>query len=184
MVDRIVAGDPAGEETLYQVLYSGARLFLMRRLGSADVEDRLHNLFVIVVETIRRGELREPERLMGFVRTVLHRQLSQEIAALVHHRETEAPVQSADGIRGRDPDPEEQAAWSEKLALMQQALRELSPRETEVLTRSYIREQPPAQIAAEMGMSTAQLYLVRSRAKARLAGLMERRTARHDISRR
>src|SRR3981081_341396 len=70
VVEQIRAGEPPGEEDLYRNLATGARLFLQRRLGTQDVEDLVHDLFVIVVETIRRGDLREPERLMGFVRTV------------------------------------------------------------------------------------------------------------------
>ena len=87
VVEQIRAGQPPGEEDLYRTLATGARLFLQRRLGTQDVEDLVHDLFVIVVETIRRGDLREPERLMGFVRTVLHRQMSLGISRMVHKRE-------------------------------------------------------------------------------------------------
>ena len=74
VVNLIQRGDPAGEETLYQTLLRGARRFLQRRLGTQDVDDRVHDVFLIVVGTIRRGELQHPERLMAFVRTVLYRQ--------------------------------------------------------------------------------------------------------------
>ena len=70
VVDQIRRGEAAGEETLYRELSGGARLFLQRRLGVADVEDQVHDVFLIVVEAIRRDALREPERLMGFVRTI------------------------------------------------------------------------------------------------------------------
>ena len=65
VVDQIRAGEPAGEEHLYRNFAAGSRIFLQRRLGSQDVQDLVHDMFVIVVETIRRGDLREPERLMG-----------------------------------------------------------------------------------------------------------------------
>ena len=145
---------------------------------SDDVDDRLHDLFVILVETIRRGEVREPERFMGFVRTVLNRQLGLAISDLVRNRETLVPSTNAAEIRGAGPDPEEQAAWNQKLGLMKKVLRDLNARETEILTRSYIRQQAPDQIAGEMGLTTAQVYLVKSRAKARLADLVQRRIAR------
>ena len=61
---------------------------------------------------------------------------------------------------------------------MKKVLRDLNARETEILTRSYIRQQMPDQIAGEMGLSTAQVYLVKSRAKARLADLVQRRMTR------
>ena len=101
MVEQIRAGDPAGDEALYRNLASGARLFLQRRLATQDVEDRVHDLFVIVVETIRRGELREPERLMGFVRTVLNRQLNLEISRIIHMRQTSIDLESAGDLTTR-----------------------------------------------------------------------------------
>src|SRR6266542_6279890 len=107
VVEQIQAGDAAGEEALYRNLVNGARLFLRRRLGTQDVEDRVHDLFIIVVETIRRGELREPERLMGFVRTVRHRLLDRQIAHIIASRETSSDVAEAENIRGNYPSPED-----------------------------------------------------------------------------
>jgi hypothetical protein len=46
---------------------------LCRQLGPQDLDDKVHDTFLIVVQAIRKGELREPERLMGFVHTVVRR---------------------------------------------------------------------------------------------------------------
>jgi RNA polymerase sigma-70 factor, ECF subfamily len=175
IVSRIRQGDPGGEEILYQTLAGGARFFLQRRLGTQDVEDRVHDLFLTVVGTIRRGELQHPERLMGFVRTLLYRQLSQEIDRSARRRETGADFDTAAEIPAPGTTPEERAIASEKSALMAKMLRELSDRDFEVLSRFYIREQPPQQICLEMGMTQVQFQLLKSRAKARLAELMRRK---------
>jgi RNA polymerase sigma-70 factor (ECF subfamily) len=182
-VELIRAGDPAGDEALYQNLASGARLFLQRHLGTQDVEDRVHDLFVIIVEAIRRGELREPERLMGFVRTVLNRQLNHEISRIVHNRRTSINLESAAGLTAGDPTPEQQAATQEKVKLMLEVLRKMSHREFEVLTRFYLHEQPPELIRTEMGLTQTQYQLLKSRAKARLTDLMRRRLSRNPFSR-
>jgi RNA polymerase sigma-70 factor, ECF subfamily len=175
VVEQIRAGNPAGEETLYRNLVSGARLFLQRRLGTADVEDRVHDLFLIVVETIRRGDLREPERLMGFVRTVLNRQLSAEISRIVRTRENSISLESAANLTAADPSPEFQADFQQKVDLMKRVLKKMSKREFEVLTRFYLREQPPEQIRLEMGLTATQFHLLKSRAKARLTKLIQRK---------
>src|ERR1051326_3281755 len=88
VVDQIRSGEAAGAETLYQHLATGARFFLRRRLGTDDVDDRVHDIFLIVVQAIQRGALREPERLVGFVRTILYRELNLEISRLVRARQT------------------------------------------------------------------------------------------------
>jgi len=174
VVDQIRSGDPAGEEFLYRKLARGARLFLQRRLGTADVEDRFHNVFLIVVSAIRNGELREPERLMGFVRTVLYRQLNQEIAGLIRTRETSATLDSVANLSGAEPNPEQQIWDHQKVDLMKRAIRKMSTRDFEVLTRFYIREQPADQICAELGLTHVQFQLLKSRAKGRLIELIRR----------
>ena len=183
VVEQIRAGEPKGTELLYRHLASGARWFLQRRLGTQDVEDRVHDLFLVIVETIRRGDLREPERLMGFVRTVLNRQLSSEISRIIRTRESSVSIEAATNLTAADPSPEQHAETQQKVALMKRVLRKMSKREFEVLTRFYLREQPPARIRSEMGLTETQFHLLKSRAKARLTRLIQRKMARNPFSR-
>ena len=184
MVEQISGGDPAGQEVLYRNLAAGARQFLRRRLGTDDVEDRVHDLFLIVVETIRRGELREPERLMGFVRTVLYRQLSQEFSSITRARHNSVALESAGGdLRSSAPTPEQQAIAVEKVEFMKQMLKTLSDREFQVLSRFYLHEQPSEQICREMRLTQTQFDLLKSRAKARLTLSARRRLTRDRLNR-
>src|SRR4051812_12160557 len=79
LVDRVRTGDPAGMEELYRVFSDGIRHYLRRQLGSQDLTDKLHDLWLIIIEAIQNGELREPERLMGYVHTVARRQIAGHI---------------------------------------------------------------------------------------------------------
>lgn len=184
VVEQIRAGDPAGEVELYQNFATGARLFLQRRLGTQDVDDLVHDLFVIVVETIRRGDLREPERLMGFVRTVLSRQLSLGISRVIHKRETSIELESAGHLTTADPTPEQRAAADQQVDIVKKVLRKMSTRDREVLTRFYLREESPERIQLEMGLTQTQFNLLKSRAKARLTEFVQRKLARNSSSRR
>src|ERR1700681_2559511 len=69
LVESIQKGEGSGMEELYRVFSRGVRFYLCRQLGPQDLDDKVHDTFLIVVQAITRGELREPERLMGFVRT-------------------------------------------------------------------------------------------------------------------
>ena len=73
---KIKLDDQSGMEELYRIFSRGVRFYLCRQLGPQDLEDKVHDTFLIVVQAVRRGELREPERLMGFVRTVVRRQVA------------------------------------------------------------------------------------------------------------
>ncbi len=183
VVDQIQQGDPAGEEALYENLLTGARLFLQRRLGKRDVDDQVHDVFVIVIETIRRGELRHPERLMAFVRTILYRQLNLEISTIIRGRETTSGIDTASQLTGSADNPEEQFLAREKLMLMRQLLRTMDKRDFEVLSRFYLRDQDPASICVDMGLTLTQFQLLKSRAKAHLADLIRRKLSRKRFNR-
>src|SRR5947209_4988477 len=79
LVERVRRGDAQGMEELYAHFAKGVRYFLWRQMGSQDLDDKVHDVFVIITQAIQRGDLREPERLMGYVRTVLRRQVASYI---------------------------------------------------------------------------------------------------------
>src|SRR6266699_2901973 len=117
VVNLIQRGDPAGEATLYQTLHRGARRFLQRRLGTQDVDDRVHDIFLIVAGTIRRGELQHPERLMGFVRTVLYRQLNLAVGEVIRHRDHSGDLAETVHLTAAEFTPEQQAIARQKVML-------------------------------------------------------------------
>ena len=171
LVDRIRAGDPSGMQELYQIFGRGVRLYLCRQLGMQEVEDKIHDTFVVVVQAIRNGELREPERLMGFVRTVARRMVAGHIDHLVHRRRDNVAVESGVVIPDRRITPEEESIQREKVGVMLQVLGEMSSRDRDVLTRFYLYEQPQEQICREMKLTPTQFRLLKSRAQTRFAEL-------------
>ena len=171
LVDRIRAGDPSAMQELYQIFGRGVRLYLCRQLGMQEVEDKLHDTFLVVVQAIRNGELREPERLMGFVRTVARRMVAGHIDHLVHRRRDNVALESGVVIPDRRITPEEETIQREKVDVMLQVLREMSGRDRDVLTRFYHYEQPHEQICREMKLTATQFRLLKSRAKSRFAEL-------------
>ena len=116
---------------------------------------------------------------MGFVRTVLNRQLSSEISRIIRTREHSVALEAADNLMSADPSPEHQAATQQKVALMKRLLKRMSRREFEVLSRFYLREQPPERIQLEMGLTETQFHLLKSRAKARLTRLIQGKVSRN-----
>src|ERR1700675_3826961 len=76
LVRRVREGDASGMADLYECISTGLRPFLGRQLPSQDLRDKVHNIFLDVVVAIRGGQLREPQRLMGFARTIARRKVS------------------------------------------------------------------------------------------------------------
>lgn len=174
LVERIQQGDPGGMEDLYRLFARGIRFYFYRQLGPQELEDKIHDTFLIVVQAIKRGDLREPERLMGFVRTVVRRQVAAHIDHVVHSRRDEAPLEPGTILPDRSSTPEERAMGQEKVDIMLKVLRGLSARDREILTRFYLQEQTQEQICRDMNLTETQFRLLKSRAKARF-GEMGRR---------
>lgn len=167
LVSRIGAGEGSGMEDLYRLFSRGIRFYLCRRLGPQELDDKVHDTFLIVVQAIQRGDLREPERLMGFVRTVVRRQVAAYIDQAVHNRREQADIEFGAKVADARRNPEETAIAREKAELMEKVLSSVSRRDREILTRFYLREQSQEQICQEMSLSETQFRLLKSRAKAR-----------------
>jgi len=183
LVARIRAGDAGGMEELYAVFSRGVRFYLCRQLGVQELEDKVHDTFLIVVQAVRRGELREPERLMGFVRTVVRRQVAGHIDEAVHTRRQQVGIESGTTVVDLNRDPEETAIHQQHEEIARRVLHSISKRDREILTRFYLLEQPQEQICAQMNLTETQFRLLKSRAKARFGELGKRRLARRDVLR-
>jgi RNA polymerase sigma-70 factor (ECF subfamily) len=167
LVEQVRLGDDAGMEQLYKLFSKGIRYYLCRQLGPQELEDKVHDTFLIVVNAIKRGDLREPDRLMGFVRTVVRRQVAAYIETAVHTRREQTDLETGIAVADRTQNPEQEAITREKAALMKSALASLSDRDREILVRFYLKEQPQDQICREMSLTETQFRLLKSRAKAK-----------------
>lgn len=175
LVERVRTGDPNGLGDLYALLERGVRLMLARQMGRSDVDDKVHDTFLILVQAIRRGELREPERLLGFIRTIVRRQVAGFIDQSMRSRRGESGPEIAEAIITDALGPEDAAIGRQTSKIIEGVLRSISGRDREILTRFYLLEQSQDEICREMDLSDTQFRLLKSRAKARFGELGRRR---------
>jgi len=138
----------------------------------------VHDAFLTIAQSIRRGDVREPERLMGYVRTVIRRQVAGYIGTAMEARRTLVDPDHGAILRDRRPDPERAAIEEQNNSLAMRVLNTLPRRDREVLIRFYLQEQSPRQICREMHLTATQFRLTKSRAKARFTELGQARFAR------
>src|SRR5256714_4220282 len=181
LVNKIKAGEDAGMEQLYKLFSRGIRYYLCRQLGPQELEDKVHDTFLIVVNAIRRGDLREPERLMGFVRTVVRRQVAAYIEQAVHNRKEQTDLESGVTVADRKDNPEQEAMIQQKAELMKSVLSCLSERDRDILVRFYLLEQTQEQICREMSLTETQFRLLKSRAKAKFGEIGRKKLASNGI---
>lgn len=167
IVASIQAKDNSGVEELYRACCGGTRYYLCRHLGSADLDDRVQDVFLAVWQAIRRHGLRTPESLDSFVRTVARRGISKQIKSRVAARNEQ--VQLSRDIPTRDLTPEQRVIAREHEAIAVAALLDCPAKDKEILTRFYLMEQTATDIGRIMNLSPTQFRLLKSRAKARFS---------------
>ena len=71
LVARILAGEKAAESELVQRYSRGVSIILHRATGDQSLsEDLSQETFQLTLEKIRGGDIREPEKLSGFICSV------------------------------------------------------------------------------------------------------------------
>lgn len=183
LVSRIRNDDSAAMAELYAIFARGIRYFLLRNLGAEELDDKVHDCFVIVAQAIKNGDLREPERLMGYVRTVVKRQIAASIDIAVQQRRNRVDFEeSMFCVSDWRENPERSVIARQRAEIARRVLNGVSRRDRDILNRFYVLEQSQEQICADMGLSYNQFRLLKSRAKARFGQLGKRLAAGAGIN--
>ena len=175
IVSRIRANDSAAMEDLYAIFARGIRYFILRNLGPDELDDRVHDCFILVAEAIQNGELRDPARLMGYVRTIVKRYIATAIETNVQLRRAQVGYEdNLFSLSDWKENPEKAVMTRQRVEIAQKVMQGISTRDREILHRFYVDEQSPEQICDEMGLSFNQFRLLKSRAKKRFGTLGQR----------
>lgn len=174
LVVRIARGDTAAETRLVELHQRGLRYMLLRLSGDPSrADDLFQETFRIVLEKLRRGELREPGKLAGFVRGIARN------LWLAGNRKRRRRGEG-EGIETTNPLPDPSPSSEQRLVQQQdrQRVRDLlgelkSARDREVLFRFYIAEEPRSAICTDLGLEERQLAVVLFRARQRFRQLVE-----------
>jgi RNA polymerase sigma-70 factor (ECF subfamily) len=112
---------------------------------------------------------------MGYVRTVVKRQIAATIDAAVTRRRTHVDYEDTlFTLTDWKEDPERSLLTRQRTEIARRVMKGVSRRDREILDRFYVQEQPQEQICLEMGLSYNQFRLLKSRAKARFGELGKR----------
>jgi RNA polymerase sigma factor (sigma-70 family) len=175
LVERVQAGEPSAMEALYEVFATGIKLHLWRQLGGQDLNDAVHDLFIVVTEAIRNGDVRDPARLMGYVWTIVRRHVAGEIEQRVTERRSRVSAEYSPPLCDHRATPERRIMDRQMFDITLKVLKALNEREQEVILRFYLKDESPEEICAAMGLTATQYRLIKSRAKLRLGELCRRR---------
>jgi len=178
LVARIRAGDHTAEEELVARYSRGILLILRRAAGFQPAADDLYqDVFLRAVEKIRAGEVRDPERLSGFI-TSLARNMA--IDYFRRNPPLDSLTDSAPSLsfRDRGTGPLDRVLRIEDARCVRQVMAELpSARDRQLLFSFYLDGEDKERICANLRLTSLQFNRVLHRARERFRELYQR-TAR------
>ena len=170
-VQRLRDGDSSTEEHFVGYFRQLLRIKLRARYLSADVvEDLQQETFARVFRKLRSEEgIRQPESIGAFVNSVCNFVLQEHYRSLGKEKPGEE----------EDLDPPDKVLNIEKLAIAEQvnqrvreAVKSLSPRERELISKIFFREEEKDEVCAELGVSRDYLRVLLHRAIEHLRELL------------
>ncbi len=179
LVRRIQAGDSSAETELVARFSHGLLLMLRQLARNPSLADDLHQeAFALVLQKIRRGEVRDPERLAAFIRSTARN-------LFIADRRKEArysPIDEDEESRGsgrvfvdRGPAPSDRVLAEQEAHQVRQLLGELRfDRDRQVLIRFYLSDQPKEEICEALAIEPERFNQILFRARERLRELWER----------
>ncbi len=182
LVRRIRAGDREAEREMVERYSRGVTFLLLELTGRRDRADDLHQeTFRLVLEKVRAGELREPNKLPAFIR-----QLARNLFIAEYRHQVKRRMVNDDEVLAASPDPAPgpltRLLHKENAAIVRRLLAELEPRrDREILFRFFIAEHRKAEICADFGLSSLHFNRVLHRARQRLKDLVVRYHKRQSL---
>jgi RNA polymerase sigma-70 factor (ECF subfamily) len=181
LVERIQAGDAAAESELVARFSRGLLLMLRRLAQNPALADDLHQeTLSLVLAKIRRAEVREPDKLAGFIRSTARNLFiaDRRKEARYHALDDADPEEGAPAsavLLDHAPNPVDRLLAGEEARQVQRLLAELRfDRDRQILLRFYLSEDTREEICTDLEIEPERFNQVLFRARERLRELWER----------
>jgi RNA polymerase sigma-70 factor (ECF subfamily) len=163
LVTRIGAGDEAAEARIAELFSAAIKTMArIRSRGSADPNDVCQDVLIAVITGLRRGQLRDAERLAAFVAGVARNVISNELRSRLAR--PAQPLEDEHAVA----DFRDEIARRDRARMLRSALDEVSDADREVLVLSLVHGLKSGEIAARLGLDDQVVRARKSRAIRRL----------------
>ena len=175
LVRRIITGDPAAEDKLVRRYSEGVFLIIDQIVRNRSAtEDVSQETFAIVLAKLRQGNLRQPERLSGFVCTVARNTAFNHLRQAKRFRNSDE-IFNVEHIPDPAPSQLDEILKQDQAERVRQMINELkNERDRQLLFRYYIAEENKDRICQDLGLTRIQLNNIIYRALARFRELLIR----------
>jgi RNA polymerase sigma-70 factor, ECF subfamily len=164
LVERIAAGEPAAEAELAERFDRRVRIMMAVRTRDRDAaQDLAQETLIAVLGALRKGQLREAERLSAFVHGTARNVLNNYFR---RRQQQPAAVELSPDVASFVPPDELED--SERARALREGLKQLEPADRAVLMMTLVDDLKPGEIARRLGLSSEVVRTRKSRALKRL----------------
>lgn len=180
LVRRIGSGERQAEEELVDRFSRGLSIMLRGLAGDRSLAEDLHQeTFRVVLAKARQGAIREPEKLLGFLRATARNLLIAERRKAGKRGESGG---ASDAPRPVEAPQLNRLLRSEKASLVRRLLGELRfPRDREVLVRFYLAGATKEEICTDLAIEPKRFKKVLFLARNRMRELWEHTEKRRQL---
>ncbi len=175
LVARIRRGDAEAEALLYEKFSERVYFTALSETHSKDdAEDVRAETFLRVIQALRQDKLRSADSLPSFIVGItlnVIRELVRQKYRADSLEDYEYDVASDDSLEAAFLDAETGRA-------LEEAARQLKPREQQFLRMYYYEELPKEEIARKLGIKVERLRLIKSRALQQFREIYKKMTKR------
>jgi len=176
LVRLIIGGDRSAEADFVSRYARAVAILIDRTVRSPSAREDLSQVtFAMALEKIRKGELRQPDRLTAFIFSLARNVAVSHLRNVSKFRDWES-TSDAENIPDPAPSPLDEILKKEERRIVEHLLSELKvERDRELLFRYFLRDEDKDKICADLGLTRVQFNHVLHRALARFKELYERR---------
>jgi RNA polymerase sigma-70 factor (ECF subfamily) len=144
-----------------------------KRLDCSVADDLCNEAFRILLERVQREPLREPEKVAAFLAQTARNLLTADARRFGRRRTSTGEEEAIDAHADPMPDVPDSLQHLDLALLVRRVLERMPvPRDREILVRYYLRDEPKADICADLGLTEAHFNRVIDRARGRFAALL------------
>jgi RNA polymerase sigma-70 factor, ECF subfamily len=165
LVRRIIARDPRAEEEMVLRYRDGVFQIIYQIVHNQSVtEDLRQETLMKALEKVRQGDLREPERLSGFICGIA-RFIAIDYVRKMRSAMKAEEISAVEQVPDPSPDPFEQILDKEKTEIVRKVISEMkAQRDKDILFRHYILEEEKDKICADLELTREQFSRIIFRA--------------------
>lgn len=133
-----------------------------KRLPGDGIEDVVQETFLRVQSAIRKGEIRQPDRLGAYVNSVCNNVISENHREIARNRHDDV-----DGVEATDPEKntEDSILQREREEGVHQVLRELTPKDRAILRACFFEDLEHKEICRRFKIKPEYMRVLLHRAK-------------------